>query len=266
MFQIKKRIDCKNARENPKEYWNQKSEDFFKRLQNDVSNESYIIMEVLKEKGLYNKNLSILDVGCGFGRHIKFFQEISSRCVGLDISEKMLELAKEYVPHRSDTNFYCVDWDKEDFSLENKKKFSLVFSAMCQALNTEENLKKFIKCSSDYCMIERFLREDNPLTKLLPDIDADKPNNDWKYSRNLINSLWELGYYPESRVYSYKKEFTLSNIDFEYEKIKNINTPLVEKIEKSIKNEGKYKYYKYIVKILIFWNVKEKRMYHSSNI
>ena len=31
-------------------------------------------------------------------------------------------------------------WDKEDYSLQNKEKFSLVFSSMCQALDTEENV------------------------------------------------------------------------------------------------------------------------------
>ena len=199
MSDVKKDLIFKHFRENPKEYWDKRSSSFFKMLQNDVENESKVILEVLKEKNL-KENLKFLDLGCGFGRHIKFFQEISKECVGLDISEEMLKLAKEYVPNKDVTNFYCIDWDKEDYSLQNKERFSLVFSSMCQALDTEENIKKFIRCSNNYCMVERFLSEDNPLTELLPDIDKNKPNNDWEYSRDLINLLWNLGYYPENKI------------------------------------------------------------------
>lgn len=259
MQEIKKTLNPKLQRENPKEFWNQKSEIFFKMLKGKMENESKIILEILNKKNLIDDKLTVLDLGCGFGRHIKFFQTIAKECVGLDISEKMLEIAREYVEPKESTNFYCVDWSNSHFYLENRNKFSLVFSSMSEALSSEEDLKKFIDCSSNYCMIERFLREDNPLSEFLPDIDNDRPNDDWEYSRDLINLLWNLGYYPESIVYSFEKEFSLTDEDIEYRKLKEANV-LTNEIEEAIKNNGGYKYTKHIVKILIFWNVNERRV------
>ena len=260
MSEVKKDLIFKHFKENPKEYWDKRSSSFFKMLQNDVENESKVILEVLKEKNL-KENLKVLDLGCGFGRHIKFFQEISKECIGLDISEEMLKLAKKYVPNKDVSNFYCIDWDKEDYSLQNKERFSLVFSSMCQALDTKENIKKFIRCSNNYCMVERFLSEDNPLTELLPDIDKNKPNNDWEYSRDLINLLWNLGYYPESKIYSYNKKCKLTSDSLEYQEINklNLNNKLLNEIKREIEVNGIYTYNKYTVKILIFWSVKEIR-------
>lgn len=260
MENLKKELLIKHFRQNPKEYWNKKSGIFFKNLKDNVDNESDVILQILKEKKLIGK-LTVLDLGCGFGRHLKFFQEISEECTGIDISEEMLKLAKKYLPYKTLTKFYCIDWDKEDFSLTNKRKYSLVFSAMCQALNTEENIQKFIDCSNNYCMIERFLNEENPLTEILPDIDKEKPNNDWEYSRDLVNLLWNLGYYPESKVYSYNKKYTLTFDSFEYQEISkmNMDNKKIREIKTAIEANGIYVYDRHIVKILIFWNVNQRR-------
>ena len=52
MSEVKKDLIFKHFRENPKEYWDKRSSSFFKMLQNDVENESKVILEVLKEKNL----------------------------------------------------------------------------------------------------------------------------------------------------------------------------------------------------------------------
>ena len=42
------------------------------------------------------KDKTILDLGCGFGEHCKgFIQMGAAKVVGVDISEKMLEVARE---------------------------------------------------------------------------------------------------------------------------------------------------------------------------
>ena len=42
------------------------------------------------------KDKSILDLGCGFGEHCKGFVESGAKkVIGIDISEKMLEIAKQ---------------------------------------------------------------------------------------------------------------------------------------------------------------------------
>ena len=61
MSEVKKDLIFKHFRENPKEYWDKRSSSFFKMLQNDVENESKVILEVLKEKNL-KENLKVLDL------------------------------------------------------------------------------------------------------------------------------------------------------------------------------------------------------------
>ena len=45
-----------------------------------------------------NKGDTILDLGCGNGRAVKYFVNKGFRGIGIDISDKMLSLAKRYVP------------------------------------------------------------------------------------------------------------------------------------------------------------------------
>lgn len=45
-----------------------------------------------------NKQGLILDAGCGFGRDTKVFIDRGFKVIGIDLSEKLLEEAKKYVP------------------------------------------------------------------------------------------------------------------------------------------------------------------------
>jgi len=44
------------------------------------------------------KGGAVLDLGCGNGRAVKYFVDRGFRGVGIDISDKMLEMAKKHVP------------------------------------------------------------------------------------------------------------------------------------------------------------------------
>ncbi|MFX1449698.1 MAG: class I SAM-dependent methyltransferase [Promethearchaeota archaeon] len=61
---------------------------------------------------LLQKGSKILDLGCGNGRAIKYFIDRGFRGVGIDLSEKMLKLARENVPKGE---FYKKDFTKLDF-------------------------------------------------------------------------------------------------------------------------------------------------------
>ena len=69
---------------------------------------------------------SILEVGCGFGRNIKFLIQNGlspSLIVGIDISSNMIRLAREYVGNK-EVKFFISDLD----GFKPKKKFDLVFT------------------------------------------------------------------------------------------------------------------------------------------
>jgi len=64
---------------------------------------------------LFIENLDgkkILDVGCGPGRDAKFFADLGYEVVGIDLSEKLLEIARKNVPK---AKFYLMDMRNLDF-------------------------------------------------------------------------------------------------------------------------------------------------------
>lgn len=71
--------------------------------------------------------LTILDLGCGFGEHCKgFIEKGAAKVVGIDISEKMLEVAKA---ENSDPKITYLNMPMEDLD-KIDEKFDLVVSSL----------------------------------------------------------------------------------------------------------------------------------------
>ena len=67
----------------------------------------------LEQRGVLRKDYNILDIGCGPGRFAAAFAKKAHFVVGLDISEKMVELAKSKYP---DTEIICGDAETYRFN------------------------------------------------------------------------------------------------------------------------------------------------------
>ena len=65
-----------------------------------------------------SRNNSILDVGCGTGLLIKEFTETASFVVGIDLSKKMIKIAKE--KFREYKNVFLICGDADHLSLREK--------------------------------------------------------------------------------------------------------------------------------------------------
>ena len=73
------------------------------------------------------KDKTILDLGCGFGEHCKRFVESGAKkVVGIDISEKMLEIAKQ---ENADSKITYINMPMENIS-QLKEKFDVVISSL----------------------------------------------------------------------------------------------------------------------------------------
>ena len=73
------------------------------------------------------KDKIILDLGCGFGEHCKRFVESGAKkVIGIDISEKMLEIAKQ---ENSDSKITYINMPMENISKLNDK-FDIVISSL----------------------------------------------------------------------------------------------------------------------------------------
>ena len=73
------------------------------------------------------KDKTILDLGCGFGEHCKGFVESGAKkVIGIDISEKMLEIAKQ---ENTDSKITYINMPMENI-FELTEKFDIVISSL----------------------------------------------------------------------------------------------------------------------------------------
>lgn len=85
-------------------------------------------------------NKTVLDLGCGYGEHcIHFVEEGAKRVVGIDISQKMLAIAKAEKAHQ---NISYLNMAMEDIG-ELQERFDIIVSSL--AFHYVEDFKALIK-------------------------------------------------------------------------------------------------------------------------
>lgn len=86
------------------------------------------------------KNKTVLDLGCGYGEHcVHFFEEGAKRVVGIDISQKMLAIAKAENAHQ---NILYLNMAMEDIG-ELQERFDIIVSSL--AFHYVEDFQALIK-------------------------------------------------------------------------------------------------------------------------
>lgn len=182
------------------ELWNSKSDYFGSYELENVQNERFI--QIIKENNLINKDSFILDIGCGAGKYCAALADDCFKCIGTDLSPRMIEFAKEKAKQydKKNVEFRCDDWSKLDIEKEGLiKKFDLVMACMTPAISNYETFKKFMDCSKSagiYCCGTR--RTDSvsdEIDKLLG--IKNKQSNSEDTVKYVFNILWENGYYPK---------------------------------------------------------------------
>ena len=94
---------------------------------------------LFQQSYLSHHKVMILDIGCGPGNHAKFLYSLNNRyqITGIDLSEKMLELARENAPH---CNFI-----KDDIrNLASNIKYDAVIASFCIVHLADNELIEFI--------------------------------------------------------------------------------------------------------------------------
>jgi SAM-dependent methyltransferase len=85
------------------------------------------VLAMCKSRGINISYGSLLDFGCGVGRMTRAFSAFFASCVGVDVSEKMIGLAREFNSGRSNCKFIASDSGLLPFS---DKSFEFVFTVL----------------------------------------------------------------------------------------------------------------------------------------
>ena len=103
---------------NLKETYNRIAEDWY----NDHHSDGWWVEGTNKFISLLEPGATVLDVGCGAGVKSKYLMERGLKVIGVDFSEKMIEIAKSEVPQGE---FYVKDiYELRDFN----RTFDAVFA------------------------------------------------------------------------------------------------------------------------------------------
>lgn len=105
-----------------KKIFNEHGENYAKMKERDINRKylSKIILSILGEV----KNKKVLDAGCGAGDGCRMLAKKGAKVTGIDISEKMISLAKERCKSLN-VKFYIGDMEKTKFK---KKDFDIVIA------------------------------------------------------------------------------------------------------------------------------------------
>jgi SAM-dependent methyltransferase len=122
-------------------YDNQEFFDGYKKLRGNPSAAN----DVVEKPALFSlapdlHNKSVLDIGCGYGENcVQFLKLGATKVTGLDISAKMLEIAKN---ENSSPNILYINKSMTDL-YEITEKFDVVFSSL--AVHYIEDFDKLVK-------------------------------------------------------------------------------------------------------------------------
>lgn len=149
-------------------------------------------------RGLRQKNLSILDVGCGLGYVSYALHKMRHNVTGLDISNEAITLAKE----KYGDYFVCEDFFK--IGKNNNKKYDVI--CMLELIEHVENPSLFIKHAMSLLNESGILIITTPNKSFYPresiwETDAPPVHITWFSEEGILKLIKRLGY--NSRLSSF---------------------------------------------------------------
>ncbi len=206
---FEKLITSKSARSSSPEFWDKKAHDFLCSFPDIKESRDDFVFDTLQKNDVFKNVSSMVDIGCGIGRHSYYFAENVDSYLGIDSSQGMIDVAidnkKKY--NLDHCEFKNIDWQKCE------EKFDLVFAAMCPAIKSVDDVTKVLDMSNRYVAIKRFLDERTELFEKI-DIKENHAHINIGYSYGLINIFWQLAYVPQvfTKHVEYEKTFNLNEI------------------------------------------------------
>lgn len=201
------------------EFWDERADRFNAIAQKEKGRQVAEVITLLREKKILEKDSAVLDIGCGPGGYALEMAKIAREVIGLDISAKMLDHARNNATEAGIDNIIFVKSNWEETLLEDlkwKQHFDLVLAAMSPAITGAEAIRKMARASRRHCLIGNFVRRVNNLQQHLSQyisLGHDPHRNDQSVYY-LFNILWLMGYHPEIFYFETTRErkYTVAEI------------------------------------------------------
>lgn len=190
-------------REATQAFWDMRAEEFNDTGRSaDGKRRLHQVMELLVSKGFLPQGGTALDIGCGPGKYALAFAKHVGSVIGIDLSPKMIQLARENAQDAGfdHLSFDVVDWEHADLeALGWERKFDLVFASMTPAIHSKETLEKMIAACRGACFLSTFVdRKDSVRDELRSLLGVEGGERDFGQTIYYgFNLLWLMGFRPE---------------------------------------------------------------------
>jgi len=194
--------DKENRRGDQEAFWDNRADFFNEKVFSDEGTGSEVV-DLLASKGLLTKEMKVLDIGCGPGKHTLPMAKKVQKITALDLSEKMIGHLRENMKTAEIQNIEPVHLDWKDADLENhqwKKAFDLVFASMSPGISDFDTLKKMLEASRKICFLSSFVKRTDEIGDEVSDYIEKKyrvPPKQHEKIYYVFNLLWKMGYTPE---------------------------------------------------------------------
>ena len=102
----------------------------------------------------FSKNDTVIDIGCGNGRHLLISAKICKKAIGIDISNELLKIVKNKVLENKIDNVFLLQSDLVNLSIKDKSADAVLFIAALHNVKGRENRVKAL------CEVRRILKKD----------------------------------------------------------------------------------------------------------
>lgn len=191
------KIPTEEELENSRIYWNMRAGEFNEQGRDNCKE----IQNLLKMKGFDGEGKRMLDIGCGPGKCAIRFSREFSQVVGVDISDQMVNYARENgrKENADNVSFHTAAWEKTDLeALGWNGFFDVVVASMTPGVGNMAGLEKMCRASKDMCMISSFVHRRDLKVELEEHLEFTKAGGVVENKIYLVfNILWNMGYYPE---------------------------------------------------------------------
>jgi SAM-dependent methyltransferase len=126
-----------------KEYWEARAKEQgeltvgFSNSPEEIQNENYQVRQDFLSQFI-DKDLVVLDFGCGIGRHCNLFS--TNRYLGVDVTEDLIKFAKQRQP-----NYTFLKLEDPHLDFDFSYNYDAIFTATVLQHNSDEGVRRILE-------------------------------------------------------------------------------------------------------------------------